>query len=499
MALFGAMISIAAAAPLPEVRIDSGRVRGTASWAGGVFKGIPYAAPPVGELRWQPTQPVARWKGVRDATRFGAVCPQTAREGRLEGLSQDEDCLTINVASPKLGAKAKLPVLVEIHGGAFAFGSGAERFDSAARVMNPRGIVYVAMNYRIGRLGFFAHPELRGQQPVANYWLMDQIMALQWVKRNIAAFGGDPGKVTVAGCSAGGSSINALMVSHAARGLIARASARSGGGLFNATRPLDRAEQEGMAFAARAGVTGEGGEAIARLRTLTPEQVIAADPGPPNFGAVIDGQLLTEDIGVSFAKGDIARVPFMAGSTSNEANIFALMGFDAAKLKARFGIELADTRAAYDAEGRLSEAELLRQVETDFLFTSAATALAEMAGRQQPSWAYHFGYVPPKNRATSPGASHCTDMPYSLGYAPDPDEPENARMADLMESYLANFVRSGDPNGEGLPAWPLYRGARPSILLIGEKTQAVPDFRTRQMGYWHKRWSTASGVRISDK
>jgi para-nitrobenzyl esterase len=498
--LMGAALPLVAAVrQAPEVRIDAGIVRGIDAGAGGVFKGIPYAAPPTGELRWRPTQPVAAWRGVKDATRFGAVCPQPGRAGRLEGAGQSEDCLTINVASPRLGAAARLPVLVEVHGGAFAFGSAAEHFDSSAQVMNRNGILYVAMNYRIGRLGFFAHPGLRVEQPgaaVANYWLMDQIAALKWVKRNIAAFGGDPAKVTILGCSAGGSSINALMASPESRGLFARASARSGGGLFNATRPLDRAEREGLAFAERAGVTGEGGDAIVRLRALTPEQVIAADPGPPNFGAVIDGRLLKDEIAVSFAKGEIARVPFMVGSTSNEASVFGLMGFDAAALKARFGIDLDALRPIYDPAGTLSEAELLRQVQTDFIFTSGATALARFAAKHQPVWAYHFGYVPPARRGQDPGAPHCADMGYIFGHAAAPDTSESRQVAAMLQGYVANFVRRGDPNGKGLPVWPGYRGAHPPVLLIEERARAVPDFRQRQLDYWHRRWSVGSGLPI---
>jgi para-nitrobenzyl esterase len=498
--LMGAALPLLAAMPrAPEVRLDAGTVRGVAAGAGGVFKGIPYAAAPTGALRWAPTQPIAAWSGVRDASRFGPVCPQPARAGRLERIGQSEDCLTINVASPRLGAAAKLPVLVEVHGGAFAFGSAAEHFDSSAQVMNRNGIVYVAMNYRIGRLGFFAHPGLRAGQPgaaVANYWLMDQIAALHWVKRNIAAFGGDPAKVTILGCSAGGSSINALMVSPESRGLFARASARSGGGLFNATRPLDRAEREGLAFAERAEVTGEGADAIVRLRALTPEQVMAADPGPPNFGAVIDGRLLKDEIAVSFAKGEIARVPFMVGSTSNEASVFGLMGFDAALLKARFGIDLADLRPIYDPAGTMSETELLRQVQTDFIFTSGATALAGFAAKHQPVWAYHFGYVPSARRGQDPGAPHCADMGYIFGHAPDADTPEGQKMAALLQGYVADFVRKGDPNGKRLPVWPGYRGAQTPVLLIEERARAVPGFRARQLAYWHQRWSAGSGYPI---
>ncbi|MGC4252478.1 MAG: carboxylesterase family protein, partial [Sphingobium sp.] len=331
------MVAASPAADGPVVKTASGPVRGVAEGQGGIFKGIPFARSTGGDGRWMPPRPAVAWTKPFDASRFGPICPQPETpEGR--GAPQSENCLSVNVATPALKGQKK-PVLVLIHGGAFFVGSGAEMFEQAAKVYNARGILVVSLNYRLGRLGFFSHPGLRAEQPgiaTGNYWLMDQVAGLNWVRGNIAQFGGDPDKVTIMGCSAGGSSINALVASPKARGLFARASAHSGGGINNATRPQAQAEQEGLAFAARAGVTGEGKEAIAALRKLDPAAIMAADPGPPNFGAVVDGETIPEETAIAFAKGDIARVPYISGSTSNEASIFGLMGFDEQVLKDRF-------------------------------------------------------------------------------------------------------------------------------------------------------------------
>jgi para-nitrobenzyl esterase len=480
----------------PVVETATGPVRGVAQGkGGGVFKGIPFALSTGDARRWTPPQPVPHWSMVRDATQFGPICPQPAMD-QWVGKPQSEDCLSINVATPSIGDPTKMPVLVLVHGGAYFVGSGAELFEESARIFNPRGIVVVSLNYRLGRLGFFSHPGLRAEQPgvpAGNYWLMDQIAALNWVKANVGRFGGDAAKVTIMGCSAGGSSINALMAAPAARGLFARASAHSGGGINNATRPDAQAEEEGVAFAARAGVQGRGGEAIAKLRTLDPAAIMAADPGAPNFGAVVDGQTLPQETAVAFAKGDIAHVPFIGGSTSNEASIFGLMGFDEQVLKDRFGIDFATVRQVYDPAGKLSKAELLRQVQTDFIFTSAATAMPALAGRWQPSWSYHFAYVPPADRGKVAGAPHCADFGYTLGSAKVGQDGEGKRVAKMMQDYWANFIKTGNPNGPGLPRWAEYKGTGRGPLLVDSRTAVAPGFRKAQISYWQKLWADRTG------
>ena len=483
------------ASAAPVVATDRGRVKGVALGSkAAAFRGIPYAAPPVGPLRWRPTQPARPWPAVRDATRFGPSCPQPAREGSDEG-PQSEDCLTLNVVTPDLRGR-KLPVLVSIHGGAFFAGSGRDLADQGLSPVVRRGVVLVAPNYRLGRLGFFAHPAIsaqRGGDAIGNYWLMDQMAALRWVQRNIARFGGDPQNVTILGCSAGGSSVNSLVASPRSRGLFARASVHSGGGFFNATRPLPVAEQQGVEFAARAGISETGAGALARLRALTPAEVMAADPGPPNFGAIIDGTLLPRQISVSFARGEIAKVPLIVGSTSNEASVFGLMGFDRTVLAQRFGVDVDALRPVYEQGAPLDDGELLRQVQTDFIFTSASLGMATLASRAgSPAYGYHFDHVDERLRDTAPGAPHCADMPYWFGTLKSPTALD-AAVAGTMQDYLVNFVRTGNPNGAGLAPWPRFAPSAQTPLVIRDTFTAVPGFRARQLRLWHAKWATDTG------
>ncbi|MEZ5735521.1 MAG: carboxylesterase family protein [Novosphingobium sp.] len=480
----------------PVVTLDSGSVRGEALGEGGAFRGIPFAAPPTGDLRWRDAVPVAKWQGIRDARNFGPACPQKKEEGR-GSLPQSEDCLSINVITPDLKAN-KLPVLVSIHGGAYAFGSNRYVTDQGLSPLLRKGVVLVAPNYRVGRFGFFAHPALTAEagRGTGNFWLSDQILALDWVRRNIARFGGDPQNVTILGCSAGGSSVNALMATPATRGLFAKASAHSGGGLFNANRPLATAERQGVAFARRAGVDGEGVEALARLRALAPEDVLSADPGPPDFGAIVDGHYLTAPLSVLFAQGKQAHVPYISGSTSNEASVFGLMGFDAAVLRDRFGLDLGVMRPLYeDQYGPLAEAELLRRVQTDFLFTSAALGMGGLAARAAPAWTYHFAYVPAQQQGKVPGAPHCADMPYLFGPLPDASA-ESQAFAKMLQEYLYNFVVTGNPNGPELPVWPATEPGLCTPLVMDRETSAKPGFGGATIPAWFARWKSASGISI---
>lgn len=489
-AIAASFILLAGAAPAePVVRTALGSVRGTARDGAALFSGIPYAAPPIAGRRWKAPAPARRWTGIRDATAFGPDCPQPAR-GAVTNV-QSEDCLTINIATPDPHTK-RLPVLVSIHGGAYFAGSGRELLDRGIPEIVKDGVVLVAPNYRLGRLGFFAHPALTAEAPgaTANYWLMDQIAALKWVRENIARFGGDPGNVTIIGCSAGGSSVNALMASPRSRGLFARASAHSAGGLFNANRPLALGEQQGMAFAGRVSVAGKGAAALSTLRRLDVTQILAGDTGAPDFGAVVDGAWLPQPLSIAFARGNIARVPLITGSTSNEASVFGLMGFDKAALTKRFGIDLDAIAAAYGAP---DEPELIRQVQTDFIFTAAAMGMTALAARTGvPAWSYHFDYVNEARRRTVPGAAHCEDRPYWFGALQDPT-PQDAAMGRMMRGYLLNYARGGDPNGPGLPVWDRSAAGTVSPLLIRADAKMAPDFRARQLAPWYAKWETETG------
>ena len=479
-----------AAAPLilgngdPVVRTDHGAVRGQAIEQGAAFRGIPFAAPPVGPLRWREARPAHPWRGIRDARSLGAACIQPTRG---EALPQSEDCLTLNVVTPDRHAKG-LPVLVSIHGGAFAFGSGRYIADHDLSPIVRRGVVLVSPNYRVGRMGFFAHPALRAEngRATGNFWLSDQIAALRWVRDNIARFGGDPALVTVLGCSAGGSSVNALMAAPAARGLFAQASVHSGGGFFNASRPMALAEAQGQVFAQRAGA-----RTLAQLRALSPAQVLAADPGPPDYGAMEDGRLVPMGVSQIFAAGRQAPVPMIVGSTSNEASVFGLMGFDAGVLRDRFGIDVAALRPIYERNGSLADAELLRRIQTDFIFTSASQGMAGLAARAAPTWSYHFAFVPQAERATSPGAPHCADMPYLFGLKTALD-PEEARLSQAMQDYWYNFIATGNPGA----SWPAIRPGHPAPMVFNTASRVEPDFQRERLDYWWSRWLRESGSTI---
>jgi len=470
------------------VNTDTGMLAGIAlAGSAAAFRGIPYAAPPVGELRWRPAQPVQPWSGVLDASAFGTDCPQPLQPGQ-EAWPQSEDCLHLNIVTPDMEARG-LPVLVVIHGGAFFVGSGRELADQNLSAIVRQGVVLVSPNYRIGRLGFFSHPELtrrsreRGDA-LSNYWLSDQIAALRWVQRNIQHFGGDAGNITILGCSAGGSSVNALMSAPDAHGLFTRASARSAGGLFNASRSLATAEAQGREFASRTEETDEV-RAFERLLELTADELLALESGAPDFGAIADGELLPEPTSIAFANGQIANVPYMVGSTSDEASIFGLMGFDRNVLAERFGIELDALRADY---GDLDEAELLRQVQTDFIFISGSMGLANLAmAAGVPTYAYYFDYVRESRKHGSKGAPHCADMAYTFATLKSP-APEDARIADMMQGYLLSFIRSGNPNHEGQPHWPQFTRNNQAALVINKTTTAVPQFRSRQLQPWYRRW-----------
>ncbi|SFR88902.1 carboxylesterase/lipase family protein [Sphingomonas jatrophae] len=496
-----ASLLLAGAAPTePVVTTTAGPVRGAMREGAFFFGGIPFAAPPVGPRRWQAPAPAAAWRQTRDATAFGADCPQPASETR-ETHPQAESCLFLNVVSPDLTAR-KLPVLFVIHGGANFVGSGRELIDRAIPPIVKDGVVLVAANYRLGRLGFFSHPGLTSEAPRAhsNYYLMDQIAALRWVRDNIAKFGGDPGNVTVIGCSAGGSGVNGVLGSPMARGLIAKASPHSGGGLFNGDRPLARAEKEGIAFAGRVGVTAQGAKALAPLRALSVAQVMAGDKGAPDFGAVVDGTWLPQPISVAFATDRWNKAPLLVGSTSNEASVFGLMGFDRPTMEQRFDIDFAALAPAY---GRLDARELLRQVQTDFIFTSGSIGLATLAANGgAPSWAYHYDHVPQAERGEQPGAPHCADFRRWFGFegggrTTPPSGEQDRAVTRALHNYLLNFARSGDPNGPGLPVWPRTPAGGSEPLVIGETIAAEPGFRARQLQPWFTRWEAQTGYKIS--
>jgi para-nitrobenzyl esterase len=472
-ALLLAFVGSAAAAQTtaPQVRVASGAVAGVRDGPVVSFKGIPYAASPVGELRWRAPRPVKAWSGVRAAEKYGALCQQKYNGGDngVGPLPASEDCLTLNVFAPA-GAKAA-PVMFWIHGGGFVNGSGtAALYDGSA--LAKQGVVVVTINYRLGRFGFFAHPALSAEargEPLGNYALMDMIAALQWVKANIGKFGGDPRNVTIFGESAGGAAVNELMISPAARGLFSRAICESGLGRETAP-PLAEAEKAGLAFAAKVGAPTAS---AADLRKLTPEQILAA--GDPDMraggGAIADGKILTMSPMEGFTKGIEAKVPYVVGSNSLEFPAPASMVYAAlAAVPQLVGDGRPRLEAAYP-----DKAAFETHVFSDMIFVEPALSLARLhASHGQPTWAYRFSVLSKSAPSQFKGAPHASERQYvfqTLKTSPWPTDVNDAAQAATMSAYWVDFAKSADPNGGGRPRWPAYE---PGTDLVLDFTNAGP-------------------------
>jgi len=494
-----ALPGLAAAGPV--VSTESGSVEGVE--AGGkvalqVFRGVPFAAAPVGDLRWREPQPVSPWTGTRKATEFGPRCMQQPlfSDMMFRSPPPSEDCLYLNVWTPANLARAsaaRLPVLVYIYGGGFMAGDGSEkRYDGAA--LAARGIVVVTMNYRLGAFGFFVHPELTAESPhhaSGVYGLLDQVAALGWVKRNIAAFGGDPDRITIGGESAGSMAVSALMASPLSRGQIAGAIGESGAMMQKWTPPA-RAdiEKKGAAFA-----QSIGAPTLAALRAMPADALLDAQGKTQQipFDAVIDGYFLTEPPSVTFANRAAAHVPLLVGSNSQEASGTAVFG-DGAPTVAAYRAGLTRTLgdkadAIFSLYPAYSDADVL----------PAATALASDDFLALPTWkwfdlhrqsgapTYYYSYTHVRPRflndpGSQPGwgALHSAEIEYALGNLdvnPIYAWTEADRKVSLvMSAYWANFIKTGDPNGRGVPAWPKASLDQPKIRrqVIDVETRSVP-------------------------
>ena len=471
----------------PRVRTANGTVQGVVLGTGiALFKGIPFAAPPVGSRRWKPPQPPANWQGVRAATRFGPQCMQARIYGdmvfRNEGTS--EDCLYLNVWTPTPASAKRLPVLVYMYGGGFSAGDGSEpRYDGEN--LARRGLVVVTMSYRLGIFGFFSHPELSRESPEhasGNYGLMDQAAALRWVKTNITAFGGDPARVTIAGESAGSFSVCALMASPMAKGVFAGAIGESGA-LFGATlrtASLAATEQDGVTFAKAIGALS-----LAQLRTLSAHELLAASgrAGLPGFRPNVDGAFLPETAAAIYAAGKQAHVPLMAGWNSEEAPGRAVLAdptFEnfVASFNRIFGARATYALTIYPGTTPQEIARSATDLASDqFIAYGTWKWLDEHSRTGQPVYRYYFSRPRPplsdpvpapagagSAAQTNPwaafpsGAPHSTEIEYALGnlsrnkvYAWTADDE---KVSATIMSYFVNFVKTGNPNGPGLPKWP---------------------------------------------
>ena len=447
----------------PEVRIDSGKLKGAAERDVVAFKGVPYAAAPIGERRWRPPVPAAKWRGVRDASRYGAACPQPGdhKEPWARVGATSEDCLFLNVWRPSAGGKH--PVMVFLHGGGFTYGAaGVPLYDGAN--LARRGVVLVSMNYRLGLLGFFAHPALTKADPGAplgNYGIMDQIEALRWVRRNIAAFGGDPHNVTIFGESAGAGVVQVLMGSPQAKGLFDKAVSESGAGgsvLMPIRGASASAETLGEQWAKSAGLPDA---TAAQLRAMPVERLLKR-----SF-PFIDGVVVVASPGAPFAAGTEKKLPLIIGANSNEAT---LAGNNEAQARRVLG-------DAYDqalADYRITSGDMAQtRLAEDSLSILPSFSIAAMhAANGAKAYAYYFNQVPASRRAGSAGTPHGGELEYLFG---NPDEGSIWDEADkhasqAMAGYWVKFARTGNPNGGDLPAWAPVSGTGNLTYLAIDST-----------------------------
>ena len=498
-----------------RVKTASGIVESTTAPADGVrsFKGIPFAQPPVGELRWREPQPANSWTGVRNADTFGPTCMQRLSPNAdywFRGDGMSEDCLYLNVWTPAKSGKEKLPVLVYVFGGGFQNGDGSEpRYDGEN--MARKGVVAVSLNYRTNVFGFFAHPELTKESPhkaSGNYGLLDQVAGLKWVQENIAAFGGDPKRVTIAGESAGSISVSALMASPLSRGLIAGAICESGAAIASLPpRPLAEVEQSGVKLAAAAGA-----DSLAALRAMTAQQIqdAAAKAQGARFSTAMDGYFLAKSLPEIALAGEQAKVPLLAGTNTEEqgprmvlaggpptpetlaAAITKFYGDKAEPVLKAYAA--ATTDEVFEAATHLASARFISYGTWKWtelhMQTSGKPVYRYLYARVRPAYLGMPGQPPPQPPAPPPGAAqgpqaprgaaHSAEIQYAMGNL-DLDkryawEPADHEVSKTMQAYFVNFIKTGDPNGPGLPPWPAYKpDANYQRMRIDVTSQAEPE------------------------
>lgn len=452
------------------VRTTQGLVSGTpaALPAVTVFKGIPYAAPATGDLRWRPPQPPGAWAGVRPADTFGPICPQTTRFSPLpRRFPMSEDCLNLNVWTAAADPGERRPVLVWIYGGRFVSGSGADPLHDGSALATA-GLVVVTFNYRSGVFGFLATPELSAEADRAsgyaasgNLGLLDQIAALRWVQANIAAFGGDPDRVTIAGQSAGAACVLDLVNSPPAEGLLHRAIALSGARhphdpalayLAGSYRTLENAERQGLRF-----MKEHGASTIADLRDLSVHDLLIGNDvdepcdaahAPPLFRPVLDGHVFPRTYAAALAAAPVNDVPIITGGTKDEDGASPL------------------------GDGQANEAARDRSRVSTFLW---ATAWAKTA--RSPVYTYHWTHAPPGPDAAERGAFHGSEINYvfnNLFATARPWTDLDRRIAERVSGFVVNMAATGDPNGPGLPVWPEAEPAAPHTMLLGSMFGSTP-------------------------
>ena len=499
--LIGLAFTAARAQSADQVKIDSGLLQGSTQDGVTSFKGVPFAAPPVGNLRWRAPQQIASWTGVRQATKFASDCMQLPfpSDAAPLGTPPAEDCLYLNVWVPAQKPAGRLPVMIWIYGGGFVNGgSSPAPYDGAQFARG--NIVLVSFNYRVGRFGFFAFPALSREQagkPLNNYAFMDQIAALQWVQRNVAAFGGDPGDVTIFGESAGGGSVLTLLTSPMAKGLFEKAIVESGGGreallgvrYLNKSGPtgLPSAEDVGVAFAKSNGINGTDAAALAALRAL-PAETIVSDLNMASMGKqasiyggpIIDGLIVTETPQQALLAGHYPRIPVIIGANSADIGFPRWHTLD--ETWTAFGPDSEKAKALYDPTNSGNNFLVGWKLGSDLMMIEPARFVAQtIAAAGLPSYEYRFSYVAASKRKEWPGAPHATEIPYVFDTVKavygDKLTPADEATAKQANAYWVNFAKTGDPNGGGLPHWPAYSAASDKLLnfsLNGPVAMADP-------------------------
>ncbi|MGA2852608.1 MAG: carboxylesterase family protein [Verrucomicrobiota bacterium] len=466
--------------PAP-VSVEGGLVQGTSEDGLTVYRGIPFAAPPVGDLRWRAPLPAANWSGVRQADKFGP----SPIQGTRTGPDMSEDCLYLNVWTPAKSAGDKIPVLVWIYGGGFSAGSTSDRSYSGEKLAR-KGVVFVSINYRVGQLGFLAHPELSAESPnhvSGNYGLLDQIAGLQWVKKNIAAFGGDPNKVTIFGESAGGISVSMLCASPLAKGLFTGAVSESGGS-FGPPRPttmpgenlkrLAGAERDGEAYARSAGISS-----IAELRKIAPDKLPASHGlGSGSSWPIIDGWVIPDDQYKLYSAGKYNHTPILVGYNSDEGASFSPPRTPenyATNVETRYGPFADKLLKAYPA-GSNTVPKTARDLMRDTAFGWHTWSWARLQSKTGKSKVFYYYFDQAAPRAGY-GSPHGADVAYVFQHL-NPKSPQikqaDLEISDAMSTYWVNFAKHGDPNGKGVPKWPAFSTRNPQVMNFSQTPHTGP-------------------------
>jgi para-nitrobenzyl esterase len=492
-----------AAQPSLTVKTKTGKVMGKSDGAIRIFLGIPYAAPPVGPMRWKPPVPAAKWKGVKATTEFGPHCmqPKIYNDMIFRDPGGSEDCLSLNVWTPAADKKDKLPVMVWIYGGGYLAGTTSEpRQDGTNLAKN--GVVVVSMNYRLGIFGFFAHPGLTAESPnkaSGNYGLMDQTAAIRWVHDNIAAFGGDPAKVTIFGESAGSFSVSSQMASPLAKGLFIRAIGESGGALGGRTlpfKPLAEAEKQGADF----GANVLSATTVEQLRAISADQLVNTKPPQGvRFAPDVDGYFLPESVEAIFAEKKQNDVPLLAGWNRDEGGVDskATMETFKAAIAKQFPTASEDALKLYSSpDGDIVRSSADLAGDQFIAYSTWKWLEAAVTDGTQPVYRYRFDWVTPAdpNHPGGIAAYHSSEIPYVFGamdlmkgYA---WRPEDYKVSEFMQKYWSNFAKTGDPNAIGLPKWPNYKGDSGwQVMHLTPTPEAKPDDHRERYLFLSRQWA----------